>query len=715
MMRFKIACAALLLGGAAGAAEMQGWLTVRDTDLRIEAGSALDFSSLVDPADALREQVGMNGAGQLALARGKGERKRFLCAPIVFSGPHGGFPTHAEADELARQLRMHGYGLARLHLIDAALMDGRRKDFDYDPEQLDRFHYLLAALKKNGVRWMMDAATNWNGAYGDVKGRFKRGEHRLKLSVHYDEADQAHWKKMVDTILKVRNQYTGTVILHDPALTVVTTFNELGINYGANKGYPPELQKAFRQWKRDRGERDDDDRETERKEISSRAALMQKFISETERNTAKWMSKYLRDQGYTGLITAYNNGKSIQATAARNATDVVSLHAYHDIADDHAREGSDQDGISSVGTELAYVQYFGINRYLDRAFIIDEYNHPYWNPWRHEAGLAVPAYAAFQDWDAICRYSNPVELRYSLDGAKRDRQIGPLTVGLDPIARAGETLGALLFARGDVATAKRRIPIAATDDFLNGPASAVNPMPESLGRLVLVTGVGMTAPGDRSASAGIRADEEDSREKRKWVTGALTRNKEGWRKNLRQLRASGVLPADNRTQDDGDVYQSDTGEIFLDANRKLMSVQTAKTEAYSFDNTALPPAGKMLKIEQADVPALVSVSTLDDKSLADSRRMLIIVATNAVNTGDIFSPDRKTLDKAGRLPAQLQPIKLNMVLRNGAAGNIQLHALSLTGKRVESIPVEVSADGLRIQIDTSKLSSPTTFFELVRS
>jgi hypothetical protein len=732
MKRLTIACAVLLMAqlcfGAAQAQapgkgkgknqaeEVRQWLSVRDVDLRIEPGSALDFSALVDPADSLREPLGLNDAGRLALARGKGERRRFLCAPMVFSGPHGGFPNHAEADELARQLRMHGYGLARLHLVDAALMDGRRKDFDYDPEQLDRFHYLLAALKKNGIRWMIDAATNWNAAYGDVKGRFQYGKHQFKLSVHYDEKDQAHWRKMVDTILKVRNPYTGTVILHDPALSVVTLVNELGINYGSNKGYPPELQKAFRDWRRARGDSDNDERDTDRKEVSSRAALMQRFVSETERKTAKWMSQYLRDQGYNGLITAYNNGKSIQATAARNATDVVSLHGYHDIADDHAREGSDQEGLSSIAVELAYVQYFGLNRYLDRGFIVDEYNHPYWNPWRHEAGMTVPAYASFQDWDAICRYSNPVETRYRLGGggAKRDHAIGPLSVGLDPIQRAGETLAALLFARGDVAVARKRVPIATTDEFLQGPASAVNPLPESLGRLVLVTGVGMTPPGDRGGAGGIQADEDTSRRQRKWVGRALTSDKDGWRKNLRHLRSAGILSPDNRTDDKAEVYESDTGELFLDPKRKLMSVQTAKTEAYSFDDSALPPAGRQLKIEQADAPALVSVSALDDKALADSRRMLLIVATDAVNSGDVFSKGGKKLTKQGKLPAQLRPIKLSVLLRSNAAGGVQLHALSLTGRRTESLPVEVTPDGLRIRIDTSKLNSPTTYFELVR-
>jgi hypothetical protein len=700
------------------AQDFNQWLPVRDVDLRIVPGSALDFSALVDSPASLQQRIGLNSEGRLAQASGKGERQRFLCAPLVYSGPHGGFPSKVESDELAKQLRLHGYGLARLHLVDAALMKGRKKDFDYDPEELDRFHYLLAALKKQGIRWMIDAATSWNGAYGDVGSRFNRGEHRLKLSVHYDEESQAHWKKMVATILNVKNPYTNTVILDDPALAVLTLFNELGVNYGAKKNYPPELKARFKAWKQAQGiraDRDgegrDDDDGPQRLEISSRAALMQRFLTETEQATAKWMSDYVRGLGYKGLITAYNNGKSIQSAAARGAMDVVSLHGYHDIPEEHARPGSEQEADSAIGVELAYVQYFGIHRYLDRGFIVDEYNHAYWNPWRREAGITLPAYAALQDWDAICRYSNPVQLRYSKDSNRRARSLTPFGVGLDPIARAGETLAALLYARGDVSTARQRVPIVGSSEFFNGPASAVNAMPVSISRLSLVTGTGLV--NESRSQAAIRADAADSQTKTRWYAGALSRNEEGWRKNLRQLRTSGLLPEENRSTPDGQVFESDTGELLLETRAKTMRVATARTEAFVFADK-LPAAATHLKIEKADVPAMVSVSTIDGKALKESRRMLLIIATDAVNTGDRFSQDRKRLEALGRLPAIIQPIKLTLLLRGLNANEFTLHALNLAGERVESLATTSNPDGLNFTIDTAALrNGPTTFFELV--
>lgn len=688
------------------------WLMVRDTDLRIEAGSALDFSFLIDAPDALRERIGINSAGRLALNQGKGEQRRFLCAPLVFSGPHGGFPDHAEADELAKQLRLHGYGLARFHFVDATLMKGRDKDFDYNPKQVDRFHYLLAALKKQGIRWMIDAASSWNGVYGNLEHRFVH-KHKLRMSVHYDPASQAHWRKMVDTILNVRNPYTGGNILGDPALTTVTLFNEMGINFGSNnKGYPPELKERFREWRRMRGFADEE--APERRDVSERAALMQAFIDETERATAKWMSDYLRKLGYAGFITAYNNGKIIQAAAARGALDVVSMHEYHDIPKgEYARPGSEQKGGSAVADALAYIQHLGISRYLDRPFIIDEYDHTYWNAWRREA-IAMPAYAALQDWDAICRYDNPVALAYDKSGPRRNRALGPFTIGLDPVARAGETLAALLYARGDVSRAKQRVPVTVNKEFLHGQASGVNPMPESLSRMVLVTTVGLVEEGKSGSDQGFKADAADAAHKVAWVADAVGKNPQGWRKNLRQLRGAGLLPAENRSDEAGTVYQSDTGEILLEPERYRLTIRTPRTEAFSFGGE-LPAPGEVLKVEEADVSAMVSLSSLDGRNLPDSRRMLLIVATDALNTGDQFSNNRRRLEKLGQLPALIQPINLRLALRHNAPGELKLYALSLAGKRNEPIAVEVVEGVLHISISTAKLAKgPTTYFELTR-
>jgi len=702
-----LAALAATLPARAGAGET--WQALPDTDLRIRPGSALDFTGLFGSPDAIETRVGVDAAGHLALEGGRGERIRFLCAPLVFHGPHGGLPDHATADALARQLRMRGYNLARFHFVDAALMQGREHDFDYDPEQVDRFHYLLAALKREGVRWMIDAATSWNGAYGGVEPhRFAR-VHNLHVDVHFDPGAQAHWRRMVDTILAVENPYTGRDILEDPALTVVTLLNEGGLGFQSRRGYPPALRNAFQAWLREHHPEADAERIPGRWESSAQAARMQRFLTEVEKRTAGWMTRYMREAGYRGLVTAYNNGKTLQAAAARAALELVSIHGYYDLPSDFARPGSRQRATSAVADALPYVGYFATSRYLGRPFIVDEYDHPYWSPWRREAGLAVPAYAALQGWDGICRFNDPVVLRYDREGPPRTRAIYPFGIGMDPVAHAGETLAALLYRRGDVAASPHRVAVDTGAALAFGARGGVDRLPADLRRLSLLAGAGVRwDPGD--GAADVAFDAEPGAMQALGADSPLARGT--WSERLRALRRRGILEANNAT-DAGDLYESDTGQVRLSPQRRELRVRTPRTEAALFDG-GLPLSLGRLTIESADAPALVALSSLDGRELARSRRMLLIVATDAVNSGARFADGRRTLQRLGRLPVRLRSAELTLRIARTGEHGFALYPLGLNGARQSPLPVSATSDALRVHIDTRE-GRTTPFFELTRN
>src|SRR5690606_30142968 len=89
---------------------------------------------------------------------------------------------------------------------------------------------------------------------------------------------------------------------------------------------------------------------------------------------------------------------------------------------------------------------------------ISEYDHLFWNRYRYEAGLMMSAYAAFQDWDVLCRHAHgPIVLAYG-EPYPHKRAMLPYAIALDPVARAGETLAALLFRRGDVSPSRVTVP-----------------------------------------------------------------------------------------------------------------------------------------------------------------------------------------------------------------------------------------------------------------
>ena len=715
------------------------WRAVKDTDLRIMPGSILDFSDLFG-GDAKPEisPIGVNNQGQLALKEGTGPRIRFLCATLLFGGPHGPLPDHKTADVLADQLRMHGYNLVRFHFIDAALMEGREKDFDYNPEALDRFYYLLSALKRQGIYWMMDAATNWGGAYAPGS---PGSERNLRLDFHIYNTAQEHWKKMVTTILGRKNPYTKIAPLEDPTLVVLTLVNESGLEYLTREGYQADLLEPFRQWLLNKYETVAGIKEAwgdasintleqvmlpEKKESSPRQTDLLRFFADLETHTLQWASNFLRKQGYGGQITNYNNGRSVYSRAVGQHLSLVTQHGYYDHPSDFIKPGSQQQGGSSIADNVPYVRDFASSRYGGQPFIVDEYDHPFWNPWRREAGLVVPAYAAFQDWDGIAHFANPIILSYGKSTAKRHTAIHPFGIGMDPVARAGDTLAALLFRRADVRPAQSNVLIT-----LNSPAvfnerqGRWRPMPDDLSTLALVKGLGLSWNDATDVAEHLNWKADLILPLQHAPTGKLNKavnklaDKFGkdsnttWAEHVATLKASHNLPTENRTNPTKNTYQSDTGQILLEADKRRMTVITPNTEAAVFDS-GLPLMLSRLTIESADAPALVAVSSIDGHPLPDSARMLIILATDALNSGMRFSADRTTLQDLGGLPVLIRTAAVTISLKHRFSNNLRLYSTTLNGKRMDTIPVEKITDGIRFTLDTSALShGPTTYFELV--
>ncbi|MCS6758378.1 MAG: hypothetical protein MO852_04355 [Candidatus Devosia euplotis] len=63
-----------------------------------------------------------------------------------------------------------------------ALMFGRQGDFDIDPDVLDRIHYLMSALKREGISWIVDGMTSARGRLRRYDDRWD-GKGDLKQSV----------------------------------------------------------------------------------------------------------------------------------------------------------------------------------------------------------------------------------------------------------------------------------------------------------------------------------------------------------------------------------------------------------------------------------------------------------------------------------------------------------------------------------------------------
>lgn len=718
-MHQRILGAALVLAVMclpAGASDQ--WAPVKEISLELRPGSPLDFSSILPNApidDDHRLVAGKEG--RLAYAKAPDTPIRMLCASLAWSPASGGFPDHEGADRYARQLAMHGYNIARLHFVDASLMFGRDRDFDFDPETLDRIQYLLAALKRNGIHWIIDGLSSPRGAYGGFDDRWDTGGD-VKLMLHLDDRTFEHWRRLQQAILGRVNPYTGEAPIHDEALALVILANENGLEFEAvvhdrpgQAPYDERLAGPFNLWLKTRygttanlakvwgGLASGEELETggiglplDRYNDSPRLRDLQAFFVETERASTARMSKVLRDLGYKGLISNYNNWPSSQMGLSRRDLQVVTANTYHDWVGGYA-PGSELLQTRSIADGVNYIRMIAASRWLGKPFVVSEYDHLFWNRYRYEAGLAMPAYAALQGWDALCRHGHgPIALAYG-EPFPHKRAMLPYAIALDPVARAGETLAALLYRRGDVATSDVTIPFSVRgEEDLTDDMQAREP--ESLTDLALVGRIGLDRAerlGDAIAIAQPRRESSDNM--------------------LALLRASGTLMPDNGTTVDAGIYQSSTGEILLDRFAGQLRIATPATEAMAFASLREPVDLGVLRVERADGNGLVALSVLDPPAtLSDSRRLLLIFATDAQNTDMTFrDSEEKVIESFGRLPVLVRRGYVDLSLSRTAA-RWRISPVGLDGTVHPSVADGVGAVAFRLSNDAP--SGPTTYFLL---
>jgi hypothetical protein len=698
------------------------WLSVGAKDLRVKEGSALDFSNIVVnpsiqyPATIVNNHFEVNDQVQ-----------RFHCGTMPLNPQSGGIPKQYESEELALQLNRHGYNLVRINELDIALMQlGHDAPVDgYIPTQINEFHYNTQALddlfffinelKKQDIRVMMDVATSKNAMYFIGNNRAVDAGYNFRLDVHFDADAQAHWKGMVELIFNSVNPYTGLALIKDPVLTALTMVNESGIAFNSSDTYPPKLIEAFNKYQDDRGGEVASGDMLRWKDRSNISQDLQEFMTLKETKTLQWMTDYLRDLGYSGAITNYNNGKIIQSMGVRDKTDFTAVHAYYDHPSNFVRNGSEIDNSSSLQERLPYVRYFATVRRSGKPFIVDEYNHVYWSKWRREQGISVPSYASLQDWDGLCTFSRPVALDYNssdfLGQPKGSRELAmyPFKVGTDPIARANETLSFFLFRRGDVSSSNSHLGISIDEQTYSGPLSVGGRIPDSLSLASLVTKVSSFTSGNKRGVTNHDIRLEDAFDL------------EWWQINKDLVAKGGV---DSSLNNSWTRLISSTKELQLDVNERTMKVITPRTEAVVFPESNHESIGSSpfinldkLKIWSASSGALVSISSLDNKGIGQSERMLIIVSTDAKNTGDEFSDGRKIMTKHGKFPVLLQNIVVDLEVVNDHAEDMELYALYLNGDRNQRVNLNFNQSNNSVQavIDLSKLGdNPTTFFELIK-
>ena len=733
--------------------DMSQWKVVDMKNLEIKDGSALDVADGIG-----KTQAGRYGYVKVGKS-GRFEFEKMPNKPVRFKGTNWrpgdmfgrGIKTHADIDELAKMTRKQGYNLVRWRL-------SMRKDEFKAPYQLDEFNkdlydYFFFAFAREGVYHHFNLSSHDLGnpdfQWGD---RFN-----VKILMLFgDTKTREDWRKLMHYQLNLVNKYTGKKWKDDPSIVSTEYYNEieLGPNAlgNARKEVKAFVDAKFVEYLKRQYKTVDDLKKSDiagvfkniKKFEDAKASVLPadnpdyaRFVIENGRNMQQFCEKVIREEiGFKAPLHQHNCARSTHwALLSAEAGDYTALNVYHHHPSRFMSKGSYISNTSSVSDFGSYFLAAVSKRVADRPMMLSEWQHCYWNPYTHEAGVLFPAYSAFQGFDNLTVHDVAI--------IKKAGAMGCFEVGRSPIFRANEFLSYSMFYRGDVTTTKNRVDVVYDKKYLETDKHIGKAMNREQSKIALMTGFAIDFPDARktptarnikSTPAVLKIKPNgasDSWSAANFVATGKSTGEYRVSDTEKILRQKGILKKDNITDSENGVFQSDTGEIVMRVKEKLVKVVTEKTEAIT-----LVPETKNEKLGRAtlvstSVPASFAVVSVDNKPISSSQRMVVIYNTDNLMTDFKVTPDRETLISQGRPPVLMLTGKLSATLKvptekqsvakrilsvfkkKEAPKQYALYALKINGERMQKLPLEIKDGEFLLNIDTSKMAETTPFFELV--
>lgn len=703
------------------------WKVIDTGDMLVKPGTALDFSAWNgdEPAGA-HGRVIARPDGHLAFAGAPETTVRFHGAVVMPELQIARLKPEDMAG-VAEAIRRQGYNIVRPHFLDNMLTpEGVPAGQWFHPDRLAVWDSLVFELKKRGIYIYLDAMTHWSGYTAGNAWTPEAKAMDFKKRIWGDQAVRTHWKESVAALLAHRNPLTGTTLAEDPQLAVVLPFNEQEHNLFA-WGIPDSILPGWRVFLRQRygtiaalaqawqREVKADSFESlplfTTADIWNKGALghdIAEYLADGERELVQWFTSELRAMGYQGLITHFDYLSSRRYALARAGVDAVSMHGYHAHPSSYKEPGSKVSQASQLGDAANWWRGIQSVRHAGKPFLVTEYQTAYWNRYRHEEGAVAGAYASLQDIDGMFQFSWQV--------MTQGRAIWPFYVGADPVCRASAVVTGLMWAGRRIAPAQHRVDLLLSRrDVMDRPESGVD---GDQSRLGLLTGLAMAVEGSTSgtpATLSIPLGEGARVQADKMFVSTVDATTGGLAGLVGQLREKGILPAGNRSDPAKGLFESETGQILLDARNQTIAVRGAGIASTTVKPPALPAPVDGLRVLAASTAAAVTVADLGGTDCAIGRRLLLVVATDARNSNELYDDqEQTTLRKVGDLPILYRTGTFAIAIRRAAgAPALTAWSLALDGTRRDRIATTQVDGELRLDLDTAALpGGPTPFIEL---
>ena len=445
------------------------WIPVKIAR-EIKAGSALDFSWMVDGRDGSTSRPGGRDMAlslpcRRVVARGRHfEFEDFPGVPRRFYGVNlcgsGTIPSPAVGEAFVAQMARRGYNALRLHHHDDGLVQGSPDGTTINQEALGRMEALLAACKRHGLYVTTDLFVSRKvprRAIGQNRDGVV-GMDEYKALVLVNEAAFSNLCAFARQWLTHVNPHTGLRWADDPTLAFLAFVNEghIGMNGAETLRTYPEYAAAWKTWVATDGCGIAEIPSGKPWDKTPEMEAFARFVASLEMRFAQRMRAFLKDElGVKALLSDMSSGMEREPFRAVRAAhyDYVDEHFYWDhpsfpgVAWRTPVKCRNVNPIKSRGADvLGECSRVGL---ADKPFVATEYDFPGPNIYRSMAGLVAGAQAAREDWGGVWRFDWG-ESPWSMTRPDEVRA-GLFSLSGDVLARATERAALCLFLRGDLA------------------------------------------------------------------------------------------------------------------------------------------------------------------------------------------------------------------------------------------------------------------------
>lgn len=684
------------------------WLPL-EPNLEIEPGSALDFSTLV-PRHKFAGEFGRVIAsehGKFAFQARPAVSARFYGVNLCFSAQ---YLSHEESDQLADRLSRQGYNALRIHHYEGDLVErGPGNAGRFKTNRLDQLDYLIAAVKRRGIYITTDLFVSrpvpmsdiYEGATGNI------GMDEFKMAVPVNARAFENYKAFARALLGHENPYTKLRYADDPAVAWLSLVNENcpgNFIAGLQGKLRDDWQRAWNRWLaaryRDRAAlaralgklQDDHDPVKGNVPLQSPGArgpasvIFNVFLAETEASFFERTRRFLREELHCpALLTdcnAWSNPVQLQAVRSQ-LFDYVDDHFYVDHPEFIERPWSLPSRCSNTspiaggargGRSCAFTRLMG------KPFTITEFNYSAPGRFRGVGGILTGAMGAIQDWDGLWRFA----YSHSREGVAKPGPMNYFDIAGDPLNMAAERASLCLFLRGDIRPAKHSVVLSAEPaELMSAPQTSCDKTP-SWQAMAWITRVGWIVgnnpqPGPTDFMLPLAGGDAMKGGVEKRIFTAL--QEKGW---VSDAAVAGF--AKNH-------FQCENGEVTIDAAANILTLDTPLT-AGGFAPSGLKIVTRAASFEVMDSDATVWVSSLDNRPIPSSRRLLLSHLTDLQNNETRYGDrSRQVLLAWGRLPHLVRAGRAVVELQLDNAQFAKVFALNTGGKRIGLVATSINASG----------------------